>query len=63
MIGQKRYRIADFLKVVDNELSTTFHTMFVMLPLLGVQDSIVTDLERTIQNIIPPTTLSWNQSK
>ena len=63
MIGQKRYRIADLLKVVDNELSTTFHTMFVMLPLLGVQDSIVTDLERTIQNIIPPTTLSWNQSQ
>jgi hypothetical protein len=37
MIGQKRYRIADFLKVVDNEeLSTTFRTMFVTSPLLGV---------------------------
>ena len=33
---QKRYRIADFFKVVDKELSTTFHTMFAMSPLLGV---------------------------
>jgi hypothetical protein len=36
MIGQKQARIADFLKVVDNELSTTLHTMFVMSPFLGV---------------------------
>jgi hypothetical protein len=36
MLGQKQARIADFLKVVDNELSTTFHTMFVMSPFLGV---------------------------
>jgi hypothetical protein len=31
MIGQKRYRIADFKKV-----ATTFHTIFVTMPLLGV---------------------------
>jgi hypothetical protein len=35
MIGQKQARIADFLKVLDNELSTTFHTMFVTSPFLG----------------------------
>ena len=35
MIVQKQARIADFLKVVDNELSTTFHTMFVTSPFLG----------------------------
>jgi hypothetical protein len=37
MIGQKQARIADFLKVVDNELSTTLHTMFVMSPFLGAK--------------------------
>jgi hypothetical protein len=36
MLGQKQARIADFFKVVDNELSTTFHTMFVTSPFLGV---------------------------
>ena len=35
MLWPKRARIADFLKSVDNELSTTFHTMFVVSPLLG----------------------------
>ena len=29
---QKRYRIADFFKVVDKELSTKFHAMFDMSP-------------------------------
>jgi hypothetical protein len=40
MIGQKQARIADFLKVVDNELSTTLHTMFVMSPFLGGRSGI-----------------------
>ena len=48
MIGQKQARIADFLKVVDNELSTTFHTMFVTSPFLGVSN--VNMMTSTIDN-------------
>ena len=45
MIGQKQARIADFLKVVDNELSTTFHTMFVTSPFLGVLEKLESSLK------------------